>query len=384
LERTDALAAPYLPVFNEERRDIQMSKEPTQPHGVMEGEGSYNKYAKLPAGGAALAMPLLEKAVRRVEFDAGDQPVVVVDYGSSQGKNSMAPMRVAIRNLRQRLGPNRPICVFHIDQPANDFNTLFEVLDADPDRYVLDEPNVFPSAIGRSFYESVLPPSSVHLGWCSYAAVWLSRIPTLIPGHFVCLRSTGRERAEFERQAADDWEAFLSLRARELRPGGHLVVVLPALADDGLSGFENIMDQANAVLAEMVADGALMAEERARMVLRAYPRRRCDLLAPFARGGGSFQHLTVEDLEMSALPDAAWTDYERDGNKGGLATKHALFFRSIFMPSLASALDRVRSGDTEALRIFGDRLEAGLKRRLASQPAAMHSFVQIIVLAKRA
>jgi hypothetical protein len=347
----------------------------------MEGEGAYNKYAKLPAGGAALAVPLLEKAVRNISIGTGDQPVVIADYGSSQGKNSMAPMQVVIRDLRQRAGPNRPICVFHIDQPSNDFNTLFEVLDADPERYVLDEPNVFPAAIGRSFYESVLPPGSVHLGWCSYAAVWLSRIPTLIPGHFFSLRSTGRVRAEFERQGAQDWEAFLSLRARELGPGGRLVVVLPALADDGLSGFESIMDQANSVLAEMVADGALMAEERARMVLGAYPRRRCDLLAPFAHDG-HFQHLTVEDFEMSELPDAAWTAYERDGDKEALTTKHALFFRSIFMPSLASAFDPVRSGDTESLRIFGDRLEAGLKRRLASQPAAMHSFVQTIVLAK--
>jgi hypothetical protein len=57
-----------------------------------------------------------------------------------------------------------------------------------PDRYILDDPNVFPSAIGRSFYESVLPPSSVHLGWSSYAAVWLSRVPTLIPG--LCLPKT--------------------------------------------------------------------------------------------------------------------------------------------------------------------------------------------------
>jgi hypothetical protein len=271
--------------------------------------------------------------------------------------------------------------VFHIDQPSNDFNTLFEVLDADPDRYALDEPNVFPGAIGRSFYESVLPPGSVDLGWCSYAAVWLSRVPTLIPGHFASIRSTGRVRAEFERQGEQDWEAFLSLRARELRAGGRLVVVLPALTDDGLSGFENIMDQANVALTEMVADGALMAEERARMALRAYPRRKSDLLAPFALDG-HFKDLTVEDFEMSTLADGAWTDYERDGNKEALATKQALFFRSVFMPSLASALERVRSGDAEALRIFGDHLEAGLKRRLASQPAAMHSFVQTIVLAK--
>ena len=357
-----------------------MPNEPTLP-GAMEGKGSYNKHAKLPAGGAALALPLWEKAAQQVELDAGHQAVVLADYGSSQGKNSLVPMQVAIRSLRQRLGPASPISVFHIDQPSNDFNTLFEVLDADPDRYVFDDPSVFPAAVGRSFYEQVLPPGSVHLGWCSYAAVWLSRVPALIPGHIVSFRSSGTVRAEFERQAARDWETFLASRAKEMRAGARLVVVLPALTDDGVAGFERIMDQANAVLAEMVADGALTADERARMALGTYPRRKSELLAPFERDG-RFQHLSVEEFETAALPDAAWTDYERDGNKEALATKHALLFRSIFMPSLASALDRVRSGDAEALRLFGDRLEAGLRERVASQPAAMHSFVQTIVFAK--
>ena len=49
---------------------------------------------------------------------------MIADYGSSQGKNSLAPMGIAIGNLRPRLGPNRPIFVFHVDQPSNDFNTL--------------------------------------------------------------------------------------------------------------------------------------------------------------------------------------------------------------------------------------------------------------------
>lgn len=157
--------------------------------------------------------------------------------------------------------------------------------------------------------------------------------------------------------------------------------MLPAVADDGLTGFENIMDQANEVLGELVVDHTITAEERERMVLRAYPRQKSSLLAPFA-SDGCFQHLSVEDFEMSALPDAAWNEYQRDGDEDVLVTKHARFFRSVFMPSLASALDRVRSGDADALRSFGDRLEDGLKRRLASQPMAMHSFVQSIVFAK--
>jgi hypothetical protein len=43
-----------------------MSNEQTRSHGVMEGKGAYNRYAKLPAGGGALALPLLENAVRNV------------------------------------------------------------------------------------------------------------------------------------------------------------------------------------------------------------------------------------------------------------------------------------------------------------------------------
>ena len=202
-----------------------MGQRAAAPHGVMESGGSYNLHSAIPAGGAGLALPLLEQAARTIALDSTDQPLVIADYGSSQGKNSLPPLRAAIRTLRGRVGPARPIIVVHVDQPANDFNTLFEVLHADPERYSLDDPNVFPSAIGRSFYESVFPKAHVHLGWSSYAAVWLSRNPARIPGHFVPRVATGPVREAFERQAAEDWKAFLSLRAVELKPGGRLVVV---------------------------------------------------------------------------------------------------------------------------------------------------------------
>src|SRR5215467_14630904 len=140
-------------------------------HAVMEGGGFYNLHAKVPAGGGSLALPYLEKAAQSCTLPPASNPIVIADYGSSQGKNSLAPMRSAIRCLRSRVGSDRPIIVVHIDQHANDFNTLFDVLHNDPERYSLEDPNVFPSAIGRSFYESVFPPQYVDLGWCSYAAI---------------------------------------------------------------------------------------------------------------------------------------------------------------------------------------------------------------------
>jgi hypothetical protein len=156
-----------------------MANQATVIHGVMEGGGSYNRHAGIPAGGSLLALPLLEQAVRNVTLDSGQQPVVVADYGCSQGKNSLTPMRAAIKALRKRLGPDRPVSIVHVDQAANDFNTLFDVIHTDPERYSVDDPAIFSSAIGRSFYEAVFPREHVHLGWSSYAAVWLSRIPML-------------------------------------------------------------------------------------------------------------------------------------------------------------------------------------------------------------
>ena len=129
-------------------------------HGVMEGGGSYNLHAKLPAAGGNLALPYLEAAARSCALPPTSEPIVIADYGSSQGKNSLAPMRAAIRCLRTRTGSERSIIVVHVDQHANDFNALFDVLHSDPERYSMDDANVFPSAIGRSFYENVFPKST--------------------------------------------------------------------------------------------------------------------------------------------------------------------------------------------------------------------------------
>jgi hypothetical protein len=356
-----------------------MTSDPEQSGAAMEGQGSYNRYARLPAGGGALALPHLERAIADVPLGSG--VIVIADYGSSQGKNSLAPMGVAISTLRARTGPERPILVYHEDQPSNDFNALFDLLHSHPDRYQLADPNVFPCAIGRSFYERVLPEDFVHVGWSSYAAMWISRIPALIPGHIVFARSQGEVRAAFEQQGASDWQTFLSLRARELRPGGCLVVVVPGADEDGVSEFEGIFDHANAVLGDMMSEGSITADERRRMVINVWPRRKADLVAPFDRHG-RLGPLVLRDSDTRLLSDAAWDDYEKDGNAHALAEKHAMFFRTIFAPTLASALTRVREGDAAAFAPFADRLTAGLMRRLEAKPAHMHTLVQIVVVSK--
>jgi long-chain acyl-CoA synthetase len=162
-----------------------------------------------------------------------------------------------------------------------------------------------------------------------------------------------------------------------LRPGGRLLLVIVGMNDDGNTGFEALMDEANAVLAEMVSEGAILAEERARMVVGSCPRRTRELLAPFERAG-HFQELTVESCELLMLKDPTWATYERDGNKEAMATKRAKIFRATFAPSLACGLSNpARSG------AFADQLEKALKRRLLDKVVPFNQVVHTMVLAKR-
>lgn len=122
-----------------------MVDDPIPASSAMEADGAYNKHVRIPVAGAASILPHWERAVRSVALDHGEQPIVIADYGVSQGKNSLAPMRIAIDSLRSRVGSDRPILVCHIDLAINDFNTLFKLLEGDPDTYYRNAPNVYPS-----------------------------------------------------------------------------------------------------------------------------------------------------------------------------------------------------------------------------------------------
>jgi len=70
----------------------------------MEGGGSYNRNSAQQGAGGISALPLLEKAAASVAIEPDNDPVVIADFGSSQGRNSLLPLGIAIKSLRRRLG----------------------------------------------------------------------------------------------------------------------------------------------------------------------------------------------------------------------------------------------------------------------------------------
>lgn len=344
----------------------------------MEGHGAYNRSSCVQAAGSSPAVPLLEQAARLVDLKADAGPVVIADYGSSQGHNSFGPMAAAIRRLRERT--DCEISVVHTDLPGNDFSALFQALAAEEQSYLRAAPKVFASAVGRSFYEQILPSGSVTLGWSSWAVQWLSRIPCAIPDHVQAAFSRDETaRAVYARQAAEDWRMFLSQRGHELHPGGRLVVLTMAMTDDGDFGYGPLLEAIHASLRQMAAEGFVTEEELHRMAIPTVGRKLAEFLEPFS-GAEGFAGLTIEHAEVFLGADSIWDRFERERDARAFGAQWAAFSRASVLPTLALALEG-GSGDPRTAE-FLDRTEAGMAARLAAAPEKMTIPLGALVLVR--
>ena len=335
----------------------------------MEGKGAYNRSSFVQAAGSVPAMALLKSAARSVALPSSPEPVVIADYGSSQGQNSLPPMAVAIRELRERVGHERAIVVFHIDVPHNDFTALFQTLANDPTSYLRNDRAVFPAAIGRSYFEQILPAFSVTLGWSAWTVQWLSRVPCVIPDQVqIAYSHDSAAHTLFDHQAAEDWRTFLAMRSRELRTNGRLVVVTMAIDDNGDFGYRPIPDVIYQALINMVDRGLIRKEEFRRMVIPTVGRTRAQFAEPFGKTG-RFAGLSIEDLKLFYGEDRIWTQFEAGGDSHALGADWAAFCRAAVFPTFAAALDAAPN-DARSVK-FVDELEADVAARLSAAPIQM-------------
>src|SRR3954462_13706936 len=172
----------------------------------MQGDGRYNRNSTAQAAAGDRGVPLLVSAAEAVLAPEGAGPVVLADYGCSEGRNSLVPMGAAVEALRSRLGPDLQVWVLHTDLPDNDYSSLFGTIARDPLTY--QRPGVFPVAVGRSYLEQLAPSGTGALGWSSIALHWLSRPPRPITGIWPHVALADQQVA-WRAQAGADWEAFL-------------------------------------------------------------------------------------------------------------------------------------------------------------------------------
>lgn len=124
----------------------------------------------------------LRQAAQAMRLPPVSQSVVVLDLGSSEGRNAVATMRAVVETLRART--EQPIQTIYSDLASNNFNQLFaNLLEAG----TLAE-GVYASAAAGSFYGPLMPAGSVHIATCFTALLWLDRLPAEPLRDFVCYR----------------------------------------------------------------------------------------------------------------------------------------------------------------------------------------------------
>ena len=344
------------------------------PGAAMEGGGFYNRNSALQAGGIARLLPHLEAAARNLTF--GDEPIVIADYGASQGRNSMAPMRIAIEEIRARAGASRAIQVVHTDLPSNDFAALFAALEDDPDSYLNGQDNIYPSAIGRSYYQPIFASNSVHLAWNTWTMHWMDGEAIHAPDHIFAAFSKDPVVGErvTQRQALD-WKRFLECRAVELRPGGKLITALVG-SKSGSTGWQWLGNAYWRALVELGSEGVLSRDELTRLTIPVGGRTVEDIRVPFD-ANNRFAGLTLEHAELVDVPDPWWQTYQKTGDAMALARNHANSTRGWSGPTLLRCLGE-RADRAAVVDMIFDRLATSL----AASPQQHATYLTLAVLTK--
>jgi hypothetical protein len=340
----------------------------------MEGGGFYNRNSAMQAAGIARVLPMWGKIASTVPV--GDEPIVIADYGSSQGRNSMAPMRIAIAALRAASEPGRTVQVIHTDLPSNDFASLFQALAEEPDSYLNDAAGIFPSAVGRSYFEPIIVPETVHLGWNSWTLQWLSRNPIEVADHIVAgFGANDAAKMAVREQAAQDWRDFIAARACELRPGAKLFCLCAAAQDDRRT-WEWLFGELWGAIVDMRGAGLLTEAELKRMTLPLAARTLGDIKAPFAEGGTCCR-MEIEFADVVITPDPFWPEFEKTGDAEHLGQSWAGIWRGAIGPTLASALNP----DRDQVAVLDD-LFSRFAARIAASPQEQQNSIAIVILRK--
>jgi SAM-dependent methyltransferase len=350
-----------------------MNKPLISKTAAMEGGGLYNRHSGLQHANLQTALPLLEDAARSIgQSSAG--LAVIADYGASQGRNSMGPMGRAIDLLREQ-DAGRPVQVFHTDLPSNDFASLFTLLADDPASYLSGRTAVYPTAIGRSYFEAILPSASVDLGWSSNALHWMSESPVDVDDHAWAVFSASQAaRDAVDDVLARDWLQFLTARNLELRPGGRLICQFMGRGESEL-GFEWMAGLFWQSIVDLREEGHLTEAETRRMTAPSAGRSLAQVAAPFQLG--EVPGLEIDHLSLFESPDPFWDEYQRTGDEQRLGEQWSRMMRAANGPNFAAGLDASR--DRSALL---DRLTDRLAEHIAADPQRSRSWNVLLSIAK--
>lgn len=342
-----------------------MGRQDTRATEGMGGKGFYNSYSAIQRNTVLEQAERLRRAVG--ELDMSGPELRVIDYGCGPGGNSMTAFRTVLEEIHG-LRADVPVVTVHSDQIGNDWNDLFANIKG-PEGYLNHAGPLRPEASVGSFYDLVASAGSIDLGMSFMAAHWLDgAIRLSSPGTLFFADMTGAAREQIRDKADRDWVHFLRRRAREVRPGGWLVIETMASIKDpsdpsGLAAGGHRLYRAFWRVAEGLAnDGLLDPAVLEMFVFPLYFRELDEVRAPLEREADLKAAFEIVELTSELIPNPYVQMLEDSGDAGAYAKNYAAFARSFSESAFRNGLfepSATGSGEAERLtETFFSRLEA--------------------------
>lgn len=337
---------------------------------AMKGGGYYSLSTKGAKDVIDAVTPLVLKAIAAMGPARGNAPFTLADMGCADGGTSLDMVHAVIAAVRAS-APERPLSVVYTDQPRNDYNALFQLVQgsagAERPLSELDGVHVFASA--TSFYRRILPPETLDLGFSATAMHWLSRKPCDLSTHVQAVGAEAAERAAFAEQGRLDWQAILLQRAAELKPGGRLV--LANFCEDetgrylGHTGGVHMFDVFNDIWLALLDDGTIGRNEYTAMTLPQYYKTVAEFTAPLEDPGSPVHRagLRLEQIETRVTPCPYAAEFNRHGDAAAFASSYIPTLRSWTESTFHSALstDRPVEQRGEIINFFYDTYETRVR-----------------------
>ncbi|CAG9333585.1 unnamed protein product [Blepharisma stoltei] len=230
------------------------------------------------------------------------EQIVIADYGSSEGYNSMVFLRRALSKIREN--SFNQILVIHNDLPENEWTKTFKTILESEESY-LKLPNVYFLTVGRSFYDQILPNNSVHIGFTSAAFHWLSQ-PLSAPDHAIPSSSSDPDFKNLAYSLAhDDLVILLRNRHKELTNSGQLIVQILLENSPIINSFGAII---NTTVENAFRKGYITEDEKRSITVPWYGRSYEEIQRALNEISDlykviSFPHLDDNELYFDNLPE---------------------------------------------------------------------------------
>ena len=318
-------------------------------------EGDYSTHTQGAKDAIDNARDLACRAIAEMDIARTGEPFHIADYGAADGGTSIDLHRATISALRAR-APHRAVCVTYTDLPRNDYCALFTTVHGgrpDVTSYRDEHDDVFVYAAATSFFEPIFPPGTIDFGFSATAMHWLSALPCPVSDHIHMAGARGEELEALRVRAWADWEDILLARACELKPGGRLMTVNLALADDGRhmgnTGGASMFDLMNRLWRALADDGTITDAEYRRTTIPQFYRTPGEFHAPLLDADGPVHRaglrLVHAETRFTRCPYAARFAEERDADR----------FAETYVPNTRTWSETVFVNALDAARPLAER-----------------------------